>query len=253
MGGKIARFLAESIDTFLAACGVPRPTVFISGAAALAQVPAGVFQKCRRKSSTGCCARRHRRIVGRKVLKGLGLDQVLRAGSGSAPIPAELIDGTAGSAETGRRHGGRRTSPTRTARVRHNAPAMSAFRCPASSAPERLCEILISRPANVRAITGAPTERRMLHRRRFFRTGDQGERGNAQACCASQGAIKEPVRPPRANTSHPLRSNRLDAHPMVELSLVSGVGQSAAYAMVVLPKICGPGRRPAVGRGCRRN
>lgn len=30
-------------------------------------------------------------IVGHKVLKGLGLDQVLWAGSGSAPIPAELI------------------------------------------------------------------------------------------------------------------------------------------------------------------
>jgi long-chain acyl-CoA synthetase len=28
--------------------------------------------------------------------------------------------------------------------------------------------------------------------------------------------------------------NRLNAHPMIELSLVSGLGQSAAYAMVVL-------------------
>ena len=31
------------------------------------------------------------RIVARKVLKGLGLDQVRQAGSASAPIPAELI------------------------------------------------------------------------------------------------------------------------------------------------------------------
>ena len=31
------------------------------------------------------------RVIARKVLKGLGLDQVTLAGSGSAPIPAELI------------------------------------------------------------------------------------------------------------------------------------------------------------------
>ena len=44
--------------------------------------------------------------------------------------------------------------------------------------------------------------------------------------------------------------NRLNAHPMVELSLVSGVGQPAAYAMVVLAEHL----RPRTGRpgGARR-
>jgi long-chain acyl-CoA synthetase len=37
--------------------------------------------------------------------------------------------------------------------------------------------------------------------------------------------------------------NRLNAHPMVELSLVSGVGQPAAYAMVVLAEDAAP-RQP---------
>jgi long-subunit acyl-CoA synthetase (AMP-forming) len=45
--------------------------------------------------------------------------------------------------------------------------------------------------------------------------------------------------------------NRLNAHPMVEMSLVSGVGQAAAYAMVVLaedlrPKVGDPAVRAQV-------
>jgi len=31
------------------------------------------------------------RLVARKIRRGLGLDEVVMAGSGSAPIPAELI------------------------------------------------------------------------------------------------------------------------------------------------------------------
>jgi acyl-CoA synthetase (AMP-forming)/AMP-acid ligase II len=38
--------------------------------------------------------------------------------------------------------------------------------------------------------------------------------------------------------------NRLNAHPMVELSLVSGVGQPAAYAVVVLAEHLRPAGRP---------
>ena len=49
-------------------------------------------RRCRRKSWIGCSASRSSAgSSAKKVLKGLGLDQVRLAGSGSAPIPAELI------------------------------------------------------------------------------------------------------------------------------------------------------------------
>jgi long-chain acyl-CoA synthetase len=68
----------------------------------------------------------------------------------------------------------------------------------------------------------------------FFRTGDRGER-RADGLLRVTGRVKEPFKTAKGEYVAPAPiENRLNAHPMVELSLVSGVGQKAPYALVVL-------------------
>jgi long-subunit acyl-CoA synthetase (AMP-forming) len=68
----------------------------------------------------------------------------------------------------------------------------------------------------------------------YFRTGDLGERTPA-GLLKLTGRAKELFKTAKGKYVAPAPiENRLNAHPMVELSLVSGVGQPAAYAMVIL-------------------
>ena len=85
-------YFTESLDTFVRDIQRARPTIFISVPRLWLKFQLGVFSKMPpakldrllRIPILG-------KVVARKVLKGLGLDQVRIAGSGSAPIPAELI------------------------------------------------------------------------------------------------------------------------------------------------------------------
>ena len=68
----------------------------------------------------------------------------------------------------------------------------------------------------------------------FFRTGDLGER-RPDGLLKLTGRAKELFKTAKGKYVAPAPiENRINAHPMVELSLVSGVGQPAAYAMVIL-------------------
>jgi long-subunit acyl-CoA synthetase (AMP-forming) len=68
----------------------------------------------------------------------------------------------------------------------------------------------------------------------FFRTGDLGER-TPEGLLKLTGRAKELFKTAKGKYVAPAPiENRINAHPLVELSLVSGVGQPAAYAMVVL-------------------
>ncbi len=85
-------FFAESLDTFANDLKRAQPTLFISVPRLWLKFQAGVFRKLppvklARLLKIPIVAG----IVRRKVLSGLGLDQVRFAGSGSAPIPPELI------------------------------------------------------------------------------------------------------------------------------------------------------------------
>jgi long-subunit acyl-CoA synthetase (AMP-forming) len=77
----------------------------------------------------------------------------------------------------------------------------------------------------------------------FFRTGDLGER-RADGMLKITGRAKELFKTAKGRYVAPAPiENRINVHPMVELSLVSGVGQPAAYAIVVLAEDL----RPRVG------
>jgi long-chain acyl-CoA synthetase len=85
-------FFAESLTTFVEDLQRARPTLFLSVPRLWTKFQLGVFKKMPPKKLDFLMGIP---IVGylvkKKVLKGLGLDQVRIAGSGSAPIPPELI------------------------------------------------------------------------------------------------------------------------------------------------------------------
>jgi len=239
VGGRTHLFFAESADTFLADVQRARPTTFVSVPRLWLKFQQGVFtrmppdklDRLLRIPLVG-------RLVGRKVLKGLGLDQVRRAGSGSAPIPAELIawyrrlglslvEGYGMTEDFAYSH-----SCTETL----GAPGYVGL--PLPGVQVRLSdegEILVKSPGQFVGYHKRPLlNAQCFTDDGFFRTGDRGERG-ADGLLKVTGRVKEPFKTAKGEYVAPAPiENRLNAHPMVELSLVSGVGQSAAYALVVL-------------------
>jgi len=91
----------------------------------------------------------------------------------------------------------------------------------------------------------------------FFRTGDLG-RYDELGQLVLTGRKKELFKTAKGKYVAPAPiENRLNAHPMVELSMVSGVGQPAAYAVVVLdehlrPKLADDAVRARVDAALRQ-
>jgi long-subunit acyl-CoA synthetase (AMP-forming) len=85
----------------------------------------------------------------------------------------------------------------------------------------------------------------------FFRTGDKGER-RPDGMLKLTGRIKELFKTAKGKYVAPAPiENKLNEHAMIEASCVSGVGQPAAYALVVLaedlrPKLGDPAVRASV-------
>lgn len=85
-------YFAESLETFVADLRRARPTLFLSVPRLWLKFQRGVYDKMpKEKLDRLLRIPILRSIVKKKILKQLGLDQVRFAGSGSAPLPAELI------------------------------------------------------------------------------------------------------------------------------------------------------------------
>jgi long-chain acyl-CoA synthetase len=239
MDGTAHIFFAESVDTFLADLRRARPTTFISVPRLWLKYQQGVFAKMPpEKLDRLLRIPILGRIVARKVLKGLGLDQVRYAASGSAPIPAELIvwyqrlglnlfEGYGMSEDFAYSHA---------STEKFGAPGYVGV--PLPGVEVRLAEdgeILIKSPGQFAGYYKRPDlNAQAFTEDGFFRTGDQGEQG-PDGLLRLTGRVKELFKTTKGEYVAPVPiENRLNAHPMVELALVSGVGQPAAYAMVVL-------------------
>jgi long-chain acyl-CoA synthetase len=248
VNGNTHLFFAESLDTFLVDLRRARPTAFISVPRLWLKFQQGVFSKmppARLDWLLGIPILG--RIVARKVLKGLGLDQVDMAGSGSAPIPAELIawyrrlglnlyEGYAMTEDFAYSHNSTEAI---------NAPGYVG--APMAGVDVRISEdgeILIKSPGQMVGYYKRPDlDAESFTADGFFRTGDQGER-RSDGLLKITGRVKELFKTSKGKYVAPAPiENLINAHPMVELTLVSGVGQSAAYAMVVLAEDL----RPKVG------
>ncbi len=237
--GKTHVFFAESLDTFVKDLNRARPTTFISVPRLWLKFQQGVFakmppKKLNRLLSIPILSG----IVKRKVLKNLGLDQALLAGSGSAPIPAELItwyqrlglnlvEGYAMSEDFAYSHNS-------TPEV--NAPGCVGLPLPGVEVKiSEEGEILIKSPGQLVGYYKRPDlDAEVFTSDGYFRTGDRGER-RADGLLKITGRVKELFKTSKGEYVAPAPiENRLNAHPLVEMSMVSGPGQPAAYALVVL-------------------
>lgn len=237
--GSAHIFFAEAVDTFLEDLKRARPTTFISVPRLWLKFQQGVFakmppEKLDRLLGIPIIGK----LVARKVLKGLGLDKVRHAASGSAPIPAELIqwyrklglnlfEGYGMTEDFAYSH-----SSTKD----RNAPGFVGV--PLPGVQVKLAddgEILIKSPGQFSGYYKQPDlNAQAFTDDGFFRTGDKGER-DASGLLKVTGRVKEIFKTSKGEYVAPAPiENLLNTHPMVELSLVSGMGQAAAYAMVVL-------------------
>lgn len=230
-------YFADSLDTFVEDLKRARPTLFISVPRLWLKFQMGVFQKFpEKKLSRLLKIPIVGSIVRKKVLDGLGLLHVRLAGSGSAPIPPELInwydslgisilEGYGMSEDFAYSHASKpdlrragyvgRPSPGVETRVSDDG------------------EIQIKSPGDMVGYYKAPDLTAACYTEDgFFRTGDRGEYSE-DGLLKITGRVKELFKTSKGKYVAPVPiENLLNAHPHIELSCVSGVGRPACHAIV---------------------
>ncbi len=239
MSGQTHVFFSESLATFMDDIKRARPTAFISVPrlwtkfqhAVHAHMPAAQLDAMLDNPAMA-------KAVGQKVLASLGLGEVLRAGSGSAPLPVEvlnwyrrlglnLVEGYGMTEDFAYSHISSEAA---------NAPGYVGL--PYPGVQVRLDadgEILIKSPGQLVGYYKLPElSAESFTEDGFFRTGDLGEQ-TAEGLLKLTGRKKELFKTAKGKYIAPSPiENRLNAHPAVELSMVSGLGQNLPYAVLVL-------------------
>jgi long-chain acyl-CoA synthetase len=253
VSGNVHLYFAESLDTFIEDLKRAKPVTFISVPRLWLKFQQGVFAKMPPKKLDRLLGIPFvGSIVARKVLKGLGLDQVLLAGSGSAPIPPEVIswyrrlglnlmEGYAMTEDFAYSH--------------YSTPGLNEPGCvggPLPGVKVRISdegEVLIKSPGQFVGYYKRPDlDAEVFTADGFFRTGDKGER-RADGLLKLTGRVKELFKTSKGKYVAPAPiENRINAHPRIEMSMVSGVGQPSAYAIVVLAESVRPTVKDAAVR-----
>ena len=239
MDGKVHIFFAETLDTFLKDLNRARPNMFLSVPRLWLKFQQGVFAKMPpQKLDKLLKIPVVRGIIGKKVLKGLGLNEVLLAGSGSAPIPADLIawyrklglnliEGYGMTEDFAYSH-------SCTATVQE----AGCVGMPMPGVQVRISEegeILIKSPGQMVGYYKRPDlNAEVFTADGYFRTGDRGER-RADGMLKITGRVKELFKTSKGEYIAPAPiENKINANSMIEACMVSGLGQPAPYALVVL-------------------
>jgi long-subunit acyl-CoA synthetase (AMP-forming) len=248
--GKIHVYFAESLDTFVQDLNRAKPTLFISVPRLWLKFQQGVAQKMPpAKLNLLLSIPILGKIVAKKVLTGLGLEEVKIAASGSAPLPPSLInwyrrlglnliEGYGMTEDLAFSH---------TMTTTHNQIGYVGL--PYDGVQARISdngEIQIKSPGQMVGYYKRPDlDAEVFTDDGYFCTGDQGEY-SADGQLKITGRLKELFKTDKGKYVAPAPiENKLNAHPMVESSMVSGVGQTASYALVVLaegirPKLSDP-------------
>ena len=237
--GRLHIFFAEALDTFVADLNRARPHLFLSVPRLWLKFQQGVLAKIPPKKLNFLLGLPIiGKLIGRKVLTGLGLDQVQLAASASAPIPPDLIawyrklglnllEGYGMTEDFAFSHH---------STEQLNAPGYVGI--PYDGVEVRIgpgSEILIKSPGQMKGYYKRPDlDAESFTEDGFFKTGDMGER-RPDGLLKVTGRVKELFKTAKGKYVAPAPiENHINEHPLVELSIVSGVGQPAAYGMVVL-------------------
>ena len=253
VSGRSHVFFSESLATFMADLQRAQVTGFISvprlwtkfQQSVLAQMPAAQLDAALANPAMAATVRQ-------KVLTSLGLAHARRVGSGSAPLPAELmrwyrklgLDMTEGYAMTedfAYSHGGQ-----------SGDQAIGTVGRPQPGVQARIAddgEVLVKSPGGMAGYYKQPElDAESFTEDGFFRTGDLGHY-DEHGQLVLTGRKKELFKTAKGKYVAPAPiENKLNAHPLVELSMVSGLGQPAAYAVLQLdefvrPKLADPAVR----------
>ena len=237
--GRIHMYFAESLDTFIKDLNRAQPTIFVSVPRLWLKFQQGVFAKMPAKKLNLLLSLPFiGKVVAKKVLTGLGLDKVEMAGSGSAPLPPDLIrwyrrlglnlvEGYAMTEDFAYSHSSDET---------YNEPGYVGI--PYEGVQVRISdegEILIKSPGQMVGYYKRPDlDAESFTADGFFKTGDLGSR-RPDGQLKITGRLKELFKTSKGKYVAPAPiENLLNAHPMIELSMVSGSGFESAYALVVL-------------------
>ena len=237
--GRIHMYFAESLDTFIQDLNRAQPTIFVSVPRLWLKFQQGVFAKMPAKKLNLLLSLPFiGKVVAKKVLTGLGLDKVEMAGSGSAPLPPDLIrwyrriglnlvEGYAMTEDFAYSHSSDET---------FNEPGYVGI--PYEGVQVRISdegEILIKSPGQMVGYYKRPDlDAESFTADGFFKTGDLGSR-RPDGQLKITGRLKELFKTSKGKYVAPAPiENLLNAHPMIELSMVSGSGFESAYALVVL-------------------
>ena len=232
-------FFAEALDTFQHDLQRARPTLFLSVPRLWLKFQLGVFHKL----SPGKLDLMFKipllsGIVKKKILEQLGLDQVRFAGSGSAPIPKdviewyrrlglELLEGYGMTENFAFSHVSR-PGAVRPGYVGNPYPDVE-HRISADG------EILVKSPCTMKGYFKLPEEtERVFTEDGFLRTGDLGEI-DEMGRLKITGRAKELFKTSKGKYVAPAPiENLLSNHPLVEACYVTGSGYNQPFGVVML-------------------
>ena len=231
-------FFSEGIDTFLIYLNRARPTIFLSVPRLLLKFQQGVFAKIpEHKLERLLRIPILNRAVRKRVLRNLGLDSVINAASGAAPLPTEILlwyrklglnlaEGY-GMTETMITH----------------LPAPGSVRpgyvgCAIPGVEAKLTdgeELLIRSPMNMLGYYKCPEATQACFTPDgFFRTGDLA-RIDPDGQLKIVGRIKEQFKTSKGKYVMPTPiEGHLLAHPVVDACCLMGAGMPHPFAVVVL-------------------
>ncbi|MBX3130183.1 MAG: AMP-binding protein [Polyangiaceae bacterium] len=238
-------YFAESLDTFVADLKRAQPTLFVSVPRLWQKFQLGVFQKMPpERLSFLLKIPIVAGIIRKKVLSGLGLDQARFAGSGSAPIPAQLIDWyrslglelLEGYGMTENFSYSHATQPG-DVRVGYVGTPMPGVEHKLSDAGE----ILVKSPGTMLGYYNAPElTAEVLTADGWLKTGDRGEIDD-KGRLRITGRVKELFKTTKGKYVAPAPiENKLQLHDDVEIACVTGDGFPQPYGMVVLSEAARP-------------
>lgn len=241
-------FFAESLDTFVDDMKRAQPTLFLSVPRLWVRFQQGVLQKLPQKKLNKLLKIPVvSKLIKKKVLKGLGLDKVKLAGSGSAPLAGdvldwyrnlglELLEGYGMSENFAYSHINK-PGRSRTGYVGESMPGVDT-----KISPEG--EILIKSPTTMMGYyKDEENTKSTFTEDGYLKTGDKGEI-DEMGRLKITGRMKEIFKTSKGKYIAPAPiENKLMANQSIELVCVSGANQTQPFAMIQLAE----GIRPTLG------